>query len=353
LYVVLVWLHAFALSYKIALYCSDVSGAFDCVRSERLMRKLQFSRVDQRILAVIQSWLQGRVGKVCLQGASSEEFLMENMIFQGTIWGAFLWNSYFCDSTLVTRQCGFEEIIYADDLNAFRKFQNDVSNDYILTQLERCQAELHKWGAANQVTFESTKESFHILSHTDSHGSSFKLLGVTFDTHLSMVHAVHECATEAHWRLSSLLHCRRFFQVKDLVMQYKLQVLSFLEYRTCAITHAADSHLAVLDSVQRRFLRNIDVNVFDGLHMFNLAPLSCRRDIASSGIIYRAITNRGPAQFRKFFQLEALPRRLSPRWRTHAFQVLDATTHLHRDYINRSTFGYVRIFNILPEIVFF
>ena len=40
LYVVLVWLQALALSYKIALYCSDVSGAFDHVRSQRLIKKL-------------------------------------------------------------------------------------------------------------------------------------------------------------------------------------------------------------------------------------------------------------------------------------------------------------------------
>ena len=219
--------------------------------------------------------------------------------------------------------------------------------------MERCQAELHKWGSANQVIFESTKESFHILLHTDFHGSSFKLLGVTFDLQLSMGDAVHECAIEAYWRLSSLLHCRRFFQVKDLVLQYKSQVLSFLEYRTCAITHAADCRLAALDSVQRRFLRNVNVSVFDGLHVFNLAPLSCRRDIASLGIIYRAITNRGPLQLRNLSQLDIASRRSSPRWRTHSYQVLDTTTHLHRDYLNRSTFGYVRIFDILPEIVFY
>ena len=86
-----------------------------------------------------------------------------------------------------------------------------------------------------------------------------------------------------------MLRSRRFFQVLDLILHYKSNVLSFLEYRTCAITHAADIHLNTLDGVQKRFLRNIDVPKFDALQSFNLAPLSTRRDIANLGIIYRAI----------------------------------------------------------------
>ena len=351
LYALLTWLYAFATGHKVGVYCSDVAGAFDRVSFARLMKKLQYSNLDKRILAVIADWLQGRVGKVTLQGASSDEFCMDNMTFQGTVWGASLWNTYFSDSTLATRRCGFVEIVFADDLNAFRKFRNNIDNATILAQLTRCQKELHDWGSANMVTFESSKESFHILSHTDFHGSTFKLLGVTFDSQLIMSTAVQECATEGHWRLSSLLHCRRFFAIQDLILQYKSQVLSFLEYRTCAVSHAADSHLNILDAVQRRLLRNLNLTVFDALNTFNLAPLSCRRDIANLGIIYRSITNRGPLQLRKIFRLDTSTRRTSPRWCSHRFQTRDDTSFLHRDYINRSTYGYVRIFNLLREDV--
>ena len=45
-------------------------------------------------------------------------------------------------------------------------------------------------------------------------------------------------------------------------------------------------------------------------------------------------------------------RRTSPRFVTHPFQVRDVTRNLGKDYLNRSTFGYVGIFNLLPEIVF-
>ena len=154
-----------------------------------------------------------------------------------------------------------------------RTFLNCVSNDFVVTQLRRCQFELHEWGAANCVTFDPEKESFHVISRNSSYGSSFRLLGVQFDLQITMHEACTDCATEGHWRLSSLLRSRRYFSVKDLALHYKSHILSFIEYRTPAITHAATSHLNAVDSVQKRFLRNIGLNSFEALHQLNLGSL--------------------------------------------------------------------------------
>ena len=135
-------------------------------------------------------------------------------------------------------------------------------------------------------------------------------------------------------------------------MHYKSDVLSFLEYRTCAITHAADVHLNSLNGVQKRFLRNIDISSFDALRSFNLAPLSIRRDMANLGIIYRALLRQGPRQLQALFRFDARERRTSPRWQVHQYQVLDETRCLNCDFLNRSTFGYVAVFNLLPSVVF-
>ena len=150
------------------------------------------------------------------------------------------------------------------------------------------------WGQANGVTFEQSKESFHVLSHCQPFGPSFRLLGVTIDPQLTMFEAISECTQECHWRLSSILRARRYFSLVDLVLQYKSQVLSYLEYRTSAISHAADCHLYVLDSVQRRFLENVNLDPRTTFTQCNLAPLSSRRDIANLGVVYRAVIRRGP-----------------------------------------------------------
>ena len=352
LYVVLVWLLAFAHGRKVGTYCSDVTSAFDRVSFSKLMAKLRKSVIHKDLADVIADWLIGRKGQVIIEGVSSNDFDLMNMTFQGTVWGPALWNLFFSDAPLAMRKCAFKEIIFADDLNAYREFANGTSTEFVLGQLHRCQNELHQWGLANSVSFDAKKESFHILSHTESFGPSFKLLGVTFDVQLTMAEAAYECSIEAHWRLSSLLRSRRFFIIRDVVLHYKSHVLSFVEYRTSAITHAADVHLHALDAVQRRFLRNLSLSPYDALHSFNLAPLSTRRDVANLGIIYRAVIRRGPKQLRELFKLDLVTRRSSPRRELHHLQVVDSVRDLHRDYLNRSTFGYVAIFNVLPEIVF-
>ena len=111
-------------------------------------------------------------------------------------------------------------------------------------------------------------------------------------------------------------------------------------------------HLNLVDSVQKRFLRNINVTSFEALHHLNLAPLSCRRDIANLGIIFRAVTKRGPHQLRSLFRLSGSFSRSSPRRPPHRYVVVDSTRVLCRDYLDRSTFGYVAVFNLLPECVF-
>jgi len=126
LFVLLVWLLAFARGRKVGLYCSDVAGAFDRVSCELLLSKLERSIIHRDLLKVISSWLVGRVGKVIVQGASSVNFLLKNMCFQGTVWGPALWNIFFSDAPLAMRRCAFKEIMYADDLNAYREFDNSV-----------------------------------------------------------------------------------------------------------------------------------------------------------------------------------------------------------------------------------
>ena len=72
---------------------------------------------------------------------------------------------------------GFIELLFADDLNAFKIFQHSTSNNEIVADLKTCQTACHKWGAANQIEFEMAKESFSVLYRRDPYGSNFKLLG--------------------------------------------------------------------------------------------------------------------------------------------------------------------------------
>ena len=216
-------------------------------------------------------------------------------------------------------------------------FPETMQNDAIMTSLKTCQQELHKWGAANQVAFDAGKESQHVLSLSDLLGGVFKLLGVTFDTELSMAEAVADLVAAAGWKLRTLLRTRRFYTDADLVVLYKAHLLSFLEYRTPAIYHATRKFLCRLDAVQTRFLKDIGIDEVTALVEFNLAPLCTRRDIAMLGLIHRTALGKGPQHFQDHFKRER-----------HAKALHDPRSGSTSPLIKRSALGLVAIYNMLP-----
>ena len=171
------WILAFSCREKVAVYCSDVSGAFDRVSCERLLYKLQVAGVHYRIIGIISSWLQQRRAHVNVGGQQSDTIYMQDMVYQGTVLGPILWNLFFGDALHAIRMLKFMESVFADDLHACRSYDVKIPNRSLLDSTKRCQARLHEWGRANQVEFEPTKESITILSRATLYGDNFKSLG--------------------------------------------------------------------------------------------------------------------------------------------------------------------------------
>jgi len=336
----LTWVSALSRGCKVAVYCSDVSGAFDRVCLQKLVVKLRKKGLHPDLVAVLASWLRQRFAFVVVGGTFSKEMSLMNMVFQGTVTGPTLWNLFFEDARHAINEWFFTEVVFADDLNAYRIVAGSTPNGTIKESLDNCQQELHKWGAANQVAFDAAKESQHVLSLSDPLGSSFKLLGVPFDPALSMADAINDLVSTAGWKLRTLLRTRRFYSVSDLIVLYKSHLLSYLEYRTPAIYHATRALISRLDAVQTRFLRNIGVDEVTAAIEFHLAPLSTRRDIAMLGVIHRTVLGNGPSQFTEFFQRE------------HGSSCLcDPRRTARSPLIKRSALGLVAIYNMLPPSI--
>ena len=297
----LLWLQALVDGKRIAVYCSDVSGAFDRVKVERLVAKLRLKQLHVKLIQVLESWLRQRSATVIVGGKYSDNMDISDMVYQGTVLGPILWNLFFEDARLAIQEMSYTEVVYADDLNAFRIVGQSAETETIEKSLERCQSELHSWGKANRLAFDAGKESQHILSITDSVGESFRMLGVVFDCELIMADAVAELVTDASWKLRTLIRTRRFYTDADLILLYKSHLLSYLEYRTPAIYHATRNVLEKLDAVQTRFHRDVGVNDATALLEFNLAPLCMRRDIAMLGMLHRAALGEGPPQLKELF----------------------------------------------------
>ena len=95
-----------------------------------------------------------------------------------------------------------------------------------------------------------------------------------------MSNAVRALTGKVKWKLQMLLRSRRSSQTEDMAVQYKQQVLSYIEYKTPAVYHATRTVLNRLDKQQNHFFRELGIAKDAALMDFNLAPLSLRRDIA-------------------------------------------------------------------------
>ena len=120
------------------MYCSDVQGAFDKVDAELLICKLASFNFESCILAVVSSCVRDRSAFVIVNGERSHPIRLRNMVSQGKVWGSTLWNAFFGDCGFAIRACGFDLVVYADDLNAFKFYSRSVTNRAIEADLRKC-----------------------------------------------------------------------------------------------------------------------------------------------------------------------------------------------------------------------
>ena len=355
------WLLLMEEGFAVGLFCSDVKGAFDRVAMERLTAKLQQTGLHADIVGFLSSWLADRTSKVVVGGFTSCAEPLTDSVFQGTVLGPPLWNTFFADSTRPLTKKGFASTAFADDLNAWKAYRLDRASatplEHPLVELREVQSELHKWGASNQVLFDPGKESFHILHRTFHQGDDFKILGCIFDPQLRMLTAARHIATEASWRLKTLLRTRRFFTDPELMRLYKAQILSYLESSTAAVYHAAPSTLAWIDRVQVRFLREIGMTEFAALRDYRLAPLPSRRDMGMLGVLHKINLKSAVPQLQTLFPIlgsvvEPASRQRLRNWRLlHSKQLATPVDFTSSDVLKRSLFGLVHCYNGLPQNV--
>ena len=350
------WLLAFQSRNKVGIYLSDISGAFDRVHRPRLLRKLCRAGFNRKFLALFSDFLDVREAIVVIGGASSDPYILENMVFQGTVLGPILWNIFFADvSDAVVAQNGFVDTKFADDLSACKEFANETANSDIMGELHACQTRVHNWGVQNRVIFDAGKEEFCILDPSHGVGRPFRLLGPIIDPKLRM----HECVDKVYKRAKPkarrLLLAARFFTQRDLVKQFKAHIWGVIESVTAAVYHAAPSTIAKLDRVQSSFVEKIGLTERQAFLWYGMHPLVLRRDVAMLGVLYKC-----GHQIAHPDLLELFPRVSSARiaqTSTRRFQSQHSRQLLLRHHgdqrmeFHRSIFGLVKIWNVLPSAI--
>lgn len=118
---------------KNSVYCGDIAGAFHRISNFKLLAELDRSIISLSITRVIANWLVGRRCKVVVKGYFSDIFYCSTLLIRA-LYGVRLYGSFFfADAPLSVCNCRFQEISFADELNAFLNFLNSVSNGFALS----------------------------------------------------------------------------------------------------------------------------------------------------------------------------------------------------------------------------
>jgi hypothetical protein len=117
---ILQWLLWLESGKVVGLYCSDVSGAFDRVDREILVRKIRSSGLSPCLVRILESWLDDRVAEVVVGGQAAAPAPLRNSVYQGTVWGPPLWNLHYESARHSVNKCGFREVAYADDKDMWK-----------------------------------------------------------------------------------------------------------------------------------------------------------------------------------------------------------------------------------------
>ena len=346
------WILAICSGKKVGAFLSDISGAFDKVFKPYLLAKLQGYGVGPEVLNFLDAYLAPRIGQVCVQGVLSEIMSIANSVYQGTVMGPPLWNSFFADVAVPARSTGGEEGMFADDLNVFQQFDQRTPLVEIKRVLVKCRDRVHTWGKANRVSFDAAKEHFLVLHPSEGSGPAFKLLGPLIDSDLRMHSCIDQILSKARAKITAILRMRGFYNEAQLINQFKTHVWSLLEMDAGAIFHAASSLLEKLDEAQNRFLRAIDITPEHAFLQHNFAPPKLRRNMAMLGMLHKRVLGKCHPSFARLLPwfTERFPEGRGHGHNKALYGHNCEITHC-QGLFSRSIFAMVDIYNNLPQHV--
>ena len=283
------WILAFSKGLKVGAYLGDITGAFDRVCKEYLMAKLQAAGVGEKFLKFMDSYLEARIGRVVVEGEMSDDIVIDNSVFQGTVLGPTLWNSFFADVATPARSGGGEETVFADDLSVFQEFDKEMPSESIRQQLAESQDEVAKWGIRNRVEFDKDKEHIAVIHPIHGEGDLFKLLGCCVDAKLTMCPAIDKTMSQITPKITALLRTRAYYDVPNLIVQFKTHIWGIMEAHSGGIFHACSSQLDRFDHCQQRFVETLGLSEEAAFRDNNFAPPVLRRNIGILGMLHKRV----------------------------------------------------------------
>jgi len=340
------WLMFIFCGKKAAFYKSDISGAFDRVYTAFLLAKLRSLGIPDNIVEFLQAYLAPRIAHVAIGGVKSDDFCIQNSVYQGTVLGPMLWNTFFMDVAFAARSGGGNESLFADDLSVFKAFDRFDDEQHIFSDIDRTRRRVHAWGSRNRVSFDPAKEQVSIMHPLYGTDENFTFLGVIFDTNMSMHSDIDSLLRRCRPKVHSILRAQRYYSVAQSINLFKTHIWGVIEYHTAAIFHSCDTLLNKLDDLQARFCDKLNISTREAFLNFNFAPLYLRRNIAMLAVLHKRVHNQCHPAFHALFPFAET---LNPNYHDKQLSTRFPRAFFQPTLFRRSIFTLTYCYNRLPQ----
>ena len=244
----------------------DYSKAFDNMNHQLLIDKMYHMGIDQKTINITKSFLTDRTASVIVRSSNtkSKPKSVDIGVPQGSLLGPALWNIFVDDMPENTAKL----VKYADDTTAYVKIKKCNSS-----ALQKCADEIAEWSSKNQLTLNTgktksmtlnlktppTTEAIRIDQIEIEDVDSFRLLGVTLDTHITFAPHVENITGTCRSKCHGLTKMKRYGVDKNsLVLAYRANILSVVKYAAPAwYPYVTENSKLQLESIQKLALKII------------------------------------------------------------------------------------------------
>ena len=251
----------------------DLSAAFDTIDHNILLNRLQTEfGFEGSALDWVASYLQGRMQYVKLDRHSSSHIEVNTGVPQGSVLGPILFTTYISPIDNIAKQYDTFFHRYADDthLHISLSPSNPISNT---DNFINCINSIHSWFTLNFLQLNPdkcenllicTKQQYHKFNHISSINvagsilpikNSLKLLGVTFDRHLTFDIHVSNIIKSCNYHIRAISHIRHFLTTDITSTLARCLILSKIDYCNSLLYLASCSSRSRLQSIQNKTAR--------------------------------------------------------------------------------------------------
>ena len=225
----------------------DLSKAFDCVKHENLIEKLQYLGICNNELNLIVSYLSNREQCVVLHGRVSDTKYVKYGVPQGSVLGPLLFlvavNDLACN-------LNFNTIMYADDTTLFAVCKDYQRLDYVIKEMTQ---EAKEWFNANGFVLNESKTESITFKIKAEESQNFKMLGVYLDSKLSWAKHIDYVCNKLSRVLYMLRHLKLIVPYNYLRVAYFAYFQSIMKYGL--IIWGNSAHTTRVFKLQKKAIR--------------------------------------------------------------------------------------------------